>query len=223
MLLLIPLFFVLVFPRVVYTPISADDEDVSPNASSFLLPAGEPVPSTGFPSVPGLSGEASKYGTFRSAHPAIPPSGPTTRAHTPVPSNRQDKVRRPARIVNSLLMMVSFSWTKNLMLLLILRGLKSAGVLNVFLLTYGHRRILVCSSWRYATFSYGLFCHSNIEIVPVCAPLGRWQNCKLPAPMDSGRACAYVRETLSSVDLAISLWLCWAPVPAEWWWRFRAS
>lgn len=92
-LLLVPLFFALVLPRVVYTPLDADDDDVSPNASSFLLPAGNAPPSTGLSAVPGLSAEATKYGTFRSAHPAIPPSGATTRAHTPVPSTRRDKVR----------------------------------------------------------------------------------------------------------------------------------
>lgn len=93
-LLLVPLFFALVFPRVVYTSIDPDEvaEAHAPTASSFLLPPGELSPSTGLSFVPGLSGEASKYGTFRSAHPAIPPSVPTSRTHTPVPSNGQDKV-----------------------------------------------------------------------------------------------------------------------------------
>ena len=93
-LLLVPLLFTLTFPRVVYIPIDTDDitEALAPTASSFLLPAGEVPSSTGLSPVPGLSGEASKYGTFRSAHPAIPTSGPTTRAHTPVPSQGQDKV-----------------------------------------------------------------------------------------------------------------------------------
>lgn len=93
-LLLVPLFFGLVLPRVVYTPISTDeDEDgVDANDSTFLLPAGTVPLSTGLSSIPGFAGEASKYGTFQAAHPAIPPSGPATRAHTPVPSHNQDKV-----------------------------------------------------------------------------------------------------------------------------------
>jgi hypothetical protein len=93
-LLLVPLLFALAFPRVVYTPIDTDDvtDALAPTASSFLLPPGDVSPSTGLSPVPGLSGEASKYGTFRSAHPTIPASGATTRAHTPVPSHGQDKV-----------------------------------------------------------------------------------------------------------------------------------
>jgi hypothetical protein len=91
-LLLVPLFIGLIFPRVVYTPVNTRD-DTDSTDSTFLLPAGGvPPPSTGLSSVPGLSGEASKYGTFQSAHPAIPPSGPVTRAHTPVPSHGRDKV-----------------------------------------------------------------------------------------------------------------------------------
>jgi hypothetical protein len=93
-LLLVPLFFGLVLPRIVYTPVNTEDDTGSydPTDSTFLLPAGDAPPSTGLSSVPGLSGEASKYGTFRSAHPAVPPSGPVTRAHTPAPSHGHDKV-----------------------------------------------------------------------------------------------------------------------------------
>ena len=94
-LLLVPLFFGLICPRVIYIPAdTGDDTDgYDPTDSTFLLPAGgAPPASTGLSSVPGLSGEASKYGTFQSAHPAIPPSGPVTRAQTPVPSHGHDKV-----------------------------------------------------------------------------------------------------------------------------------
>jgi ATP-binding cassette subfamily B (MDR/TAP) protein 6 len=93
-LLLVPLFFGLVFPRVVYTPVEAGDDADEYNAtdSTFLLSAAGAPPSTGLSPVPGLSGEASKYGTFQSAHPAVPPSGPVTRAQTPVPSHGNDKV-----------------------------------------------------------------------------------------------------------------------------------
>jgi hypothetical protein len=94
-LILVPLFFGLIFPRVVYTSVDTGDDNAAYDStdSTFLLPSGgTPPPSTGLSNVPGLSGEASKYGTFQSAHPAIPPSGPVTRAHTPVPSNGHDKV-----------------------------------------------------------------------------------------------------------------------------------
>jgi hypothetical protein len=90
-LLLVPLFFGLISPRIIYTPVdTGDDTDVyDPTDSTFLLPpGGVPPSSTGLSSVPGLSGEASKYGTFQSAHPAIPPSGPATRAQTPIGHNK---------------------------------------------------------------------------------------------------------------------------------------
>ena len=94
MLILIPLFLALVLPRVIYTPINpADNADESAvNESSFLVPAGGVPPSSGLSPVPIFEGEASKYGTFQAAHPAIPPSGPVSRTPTPVPSHTADKV-----------------------------------------------------------------------------------------------------------------------------------
>lgn len=93
-LILIPLFFALVIPRVIYTRINADEDadESAVNESSFLVPAGGVLPSSGLSPVPSFEGEASKYGTFQAAHPAIPPSGPVTRPPTPVPSHTADKV-----------------------------------------------------------------------------------------------------------------------------------
>ena len=93
-LILIPLFFALVLPRVIYIPISAneDADESAVNESSFLVSSGGVPPSSGLSTVPSFEGEASKYGTFQAAHPAIPTSGPVTRSPTPAPSHTVDKV-----------------------------------------------------------------------------------------------------------------------------------
>ncbi|KII92241.1 hypothetical protein PLICRDRAFT_133692 [Plicaturopsis crispa FD-325 SS-3] len=83
-LLVIPLFVTLLLPRVVYSPVHADDDvDVPPTTASSLLlpPEAGAHPSTGLSPV----AEASKYGTFRNGTS----TAPTTRAHTPAPSQIQ--------------------------------------------------------------------------------------------------------------------------------------
>ncbi|CCL98348.1 uncharacterized protein FIBRA_00343 [Fibroporia radiculosa] len=85
-LLLVPLLGALLFPRVAYVPVHADDS-VAPAETSLLLPPEEgAAPSTGLSPV---SAEMSKYGTFRPSVRSLHPSGPTTRTHTPVPSTLQ--------------------------------------------------------------------------------------------------------------------------------------
>ncbi|KAI0661121.1 hypothetical protein C8Q70DRAFT_932186 [Cubamyces menziesii] len=82
-LLLVPLFFALLFPRVSYVPVETTDEE-TPTDTSLLLPAQDAAaPSAGLSP---LSAEASKYGTFRSGRSVGQSSGPTTRTHTPAPS-----------------------------------------------------------------------------------------------------------------------------------------
>ncbi|OBZ68102.1 ATP-binding cassette sub-family B member 6, mitochondrial [Grifola frondosa] len=82
-LLLAPLWTALLYPRVTYVPVQSADE-TAPTASSLLLPAeAGAAPSTGLSP---LSAEVSKYGTFRSTRSTLNTSGPTTRTHTPAPS-----------------------------------------------------------------------------------------------------------------------------------------
>lgn len=92
-LLLVPLLVALLVPRVVYTAIQNDGnlEAHPPTQSSFLLsPDSNVQPSTGLSAVAGLSGDASKYGTFRTARSNLQRSVPTTRAATPAPSTAAD-------------------------------------------------------------------------------------------------------------------------------------
>lgn len=82
-LLLVPLFFALLFPRISYVPVETSDEE-APTDSSLLLPAQDAAaPSSGLSP---FSAEASKYGTFRSGRSLGQNSGPTTRTNTPAPS-----------------------------------------------------------------------------------------------------------------------------------------
>ncbi|KZT26798.1 hypothetical protein NEOLEDRAFT_1131838 [Neolentinus lepideus HHB14362 ss-1] len=84
-LFLVPLLFSLIYPRVVYTPVSFGEsvQTSAPNSTSLLLSAEEgATPSTGLSPV---AGKTSQYGTFRSA----PSSGPTTRTSTPALSHVQ--------------------------------------------------------------------------------------------------------------------------------------
>ncbi|KAI0780187.1 hypothetical protein C8Q74DRAFT_1263689 [Fomes fomentarius] len=82
-LLLVPLFFALLFPRISYVPVETPDEE-APTDSSLLLPAQDvAAPSSGLSP---FSAEASKYGTFRSGRSLGQNSGPTTRTNTPAPS-----------------------------------------------------------------------------------------------------------------------------------------
>ncbi|KAL7281143.1 hypothetical protein ACG7TL_004451 [Trametes sanguinea] len=82
-LLLVPLFFALLFPRITYVPVETADEE-APTDTSLLLPA-QAAAATSAGLSP-LSAEASKYGTFRSGRSVGASSGPTTRTHTPAPS-----------------------------------------------------------------------------------------------------------------------------------------
>ena len=82
-LLLVPLFFALLFPRIAYVPVETPDEE-APTDTSLLLPAQDvAAPSAGLSP---FSAEASKYGTFRSGRTLGQNSSPTTRTHTPAPS-----------------------------------------------------------------------------------------------------------------------------------------
>ncbi|KAF8891689.1 hypothetical protein BD779DRAFT_1512462 [Infundibulicybe gibba] len=92
-LLLLPLLASLLTPRVVYSSATPEQSIHAPipTSSSFLLSAeSRNHPSTGLSSVAGLTGDASKYGTFRTARSALQRSAPTTRPATPAPSTAPD-------------------------------------------------------------------------------------------------------------------------------------
>ncbi|KAF9652999.1 hypothetical protein BDM02DRAFT_3088177 [Thelephora ganbajun] len=79
-LLLIPLFFALHYPRAEFAPVeNAEERETQPTASSFLI-APQPIRASA-----GLSLSA-KYGTF-SDRSLAPSSTPSTRAPTPVPQH----------------------------------------------------------------------------------------------------------------------------------------
>lgn len=141
-LILIPLFFALVLPRVVYAPISADEDadESAANESSFLVPAGGVLPSSGLSPVPGFAGEASKYGTFQAAHPAIPPSGPVTRAPTPAPSHAADKVYFTVNKIKYSANMPFDSLTGSPKLPSILHGVSFSDASSASLHIYGRRK-----------------------------------------------------------------------------------
>lgn len=80
-LLLVPLFFALHYPRVEFAPVeNAEERETQPSASSFLV-APQPIRASA-----GLNPLSSKYGTFSDRSPA-PSSNPSTRAPTPVPQH----------------------------------------------------------------------------------------------------------------------------------------
>ncbi|KDQ57655.1 hypothetical protein JAAARDRAFT_35344 [Jaapia argillacea MUCL 33604] len=86
-LVLLPLYFALLYPRVVFKPAHLGESGETPiSTSSLLLPSDEGVSTS-----TGLSPLASKnqYGTFRSGRSVAPGSSPTTRTHTPTPSHIQ--------------------------------------------------------------------------------------------------------------------------------------
>ncbi|ETW80963.1 ABC transporter [Heterobasidion irregulare TC 32-1] len=86
-LLLVPLFFAFISPRVTYSAVSVNGAEPGPTSTSLLLPpeAGASL-STGLNASPV---DGSKYGTFRSTGSTnLTASGPTTRAHTPDPASR---------------------------------------------------------------------------------------------------------------------------------------
>lgn len=80
-LLLIPLFFALHYPRVEFAPIeNAEERETQPTASSFLITP-QPIRAS-----TGLNALSAKYGTF-SDRSLAPSSNPSTRAPTPVPQH----------------------------------------------------------------------------------------------------------------------------------------
>lgn len=80
-LLLLPLFFALHYPRVEFSPSeNAGERETQPTASTFLV-APQPIRASA-----GLNPLSSKYGTFSDRSPA-PSSNPSTRAPTPVPQH----------------------------------------------------------------------------------------------------------------------------------------
>ena len=90
-LLEVPLLAGLAKPRVSYLPVQHGADEEAPTSSSLLLPSDlGAAPSTGLSP---LSGDVSKYGTFRTSRSLVPTlSGPTTRTPTPAPS--QNRVAR---------------------------------------------------------------------------------------------------------------------------------
>lgn len=91
-LLLVPLLGAILLPRTIYTAIQSDGvETPIPTSSSFLLATDAGAqPSTGLSAVPGMSGDASKYGTFHVTRSNLQRSAPTTRPPTPSPWNAGD-------------------------------------------------------------------------------------------------------------------------------------
>ncbi len=91
LLVLVPLYPILVFPRVSYLPASSVQGD-SEAATSFategsglLVPAAaRAIPSQGLSPA---NANQSEYGTFRASRSAAPTTGTNTRAHTPAPSD----------------------------------------------------------------------------------------------------------------------------------------
>ena len=80
-LLLIPLFLALHYPRVEFAPVeNAEEREAQPTASSFLI-APQPIRASA-----GLNSLSAKYGTF-SDRSLAPSSTPSTRAPTPVPQH----------------------------------------------------------------------------------------------------------------------------------------
>ncbi|KAI5123873.1 hypothetical protein M0805_005690 [Coniferiporia weirii] len=95
LLVLIPLYPALAFPRVNYVPVSEvrqTDGNVNGIAAvestSLLAPPEDPLASQGL-NVEGVNGQ-SAYGTFRPSRSLAPTTGTTTRSHTPAPSEAQD-------------------------------------------------------------------------------------------------------------------------------------
>ncbi|KAF8160969.1 hypothetical protein B0H34DRAFT_698907 [Crassisporium funariophilum] len=92
-LLLLPLVTGLISPRITYSSVQSYDdiEEPVPTVSSFLLPPDLGVhSSSGLSSGSGVTGESSKYGTFRTTRSNLQRSAPATRAATPVPSTGPD-------------------------------------------------------------------------------------------------------------------------------------
>jgi len=87
-LVLLPLFIALLYPRLDYRTVDAQDEE-APTVSSFLLRPEQSIHTHGL--MPPDAHDSSKYGTFRSARSNLQRSTPTTRAATPAPSTAPDQ------------------------------------------------------------------------------------------------------------------------------------
>jgi hypothetical protein len=98
-IVLLPLFCGLLYPRVVYAPVEPEPEisiaAPTPVTASTLLIPGHGQASTGLSPLSSLHSEAPKYGTFRSNRSSghSGHSAPTTRAPTPVPVGNSGEVR----------------------------------------------------------------------------------------------------------------------------------
>lgn len=86
-LVLLPLFVTLLYPRLNYRNVDPEDED-APTASSFLIRPEQSIHTHGL--VPPDVHDSSKYGTFRTTRSNLQRSTPTTRAGTPAPSTVPD-------------------------------------------------------------------------------------------------------------------------------------
>ncbi|KAL1735633.1 hypothetical protein EV714DRAFT_243749 [Schizophyllum commune] len=87
-LVLLPLLWAFLVPRVVYTPVPSEaDVEEQPTDSSFLLPPGSDAhASSGMSPVAHLGVPSSKYGTFRSSISSGTQTAPPTRSASPAPS-----------------------------------------------------------------------------------------------------------------------------------------
>ncbi|KAK2467807.1 hypothetical protein APHAL10511_000102 [Amanita phalloides] len=86
-LLILLLFASLLYPRLIYTTVDAQDEEV-PSASSFLIRPERSIHPHGL--IDSDAHDTSKYGTFRPTRSNLQRSTPTTRAATPAPSTAPD-------------------------------------------------------------------------------------------------------------------------------------
>ncbi|KAH9929622.1 uncharacterized protein BXZ73DRAFT_47940 [Epithele typhae] len=83
-LLLVPLFVALIFPRVSYVPVQQAADEEAPTDTSLLLPTQDAATTSS--GLSPLSAEVSKYGTFQSTRSLGQTSALTTRTNTPAPS-----------------------------------------------------------------------------------------------------------------------------------------
>lgn len=106
-----PLLVGLYSPRVTYLPVQNGDEE-APTESNLLLPHdAASAPSSGLS--PLGSGEASKYGTFRTSRSLAPTaSGPTTRTPTPAPSQGRLPQHKAARTPEKDVVDLDPSWNE---------------------------------------------------------------------------------------------------------------
>jgi len=96
-LLLTLLLAALSSPRIVYTSVGTEDNNIlQATDSTFLLPS-DPSRRLSNTSSPIVFPKANKYGTFRGPRFSLHSSAPATRATTPTPSIGTDKVGLSSR------------------------------------------------------------------------------------------------------------------------------